>query len=75
MRKVYEVGDRIEFTEFYYTNKCGGTVVSGLVIKAFDDYETGRNFHVKLDEPFAKLLEKKAKKPIAFISEFDLVKL
>ena len=48
-------------------------VATGVVVKEWDDYEIGQVIHVELDDKTWDLIKDKAKKNIAYISEFDLV--
>ena len=87
MKKIYEVGDTISFSEFAFDNKSGGTGMShweydekfngiafGIVTRAWDDYETGRRFWVKpLSKNLIDYIKRNASKEIVYVSEFDTI--
>ena len=87
MKKLYGVGDNILFSEFAFENKSGGIgmsnweydekfpiVGSGIITKAWFDYECGWRFHC---EPTSKSLieyiKRNSHRMIVFVSEFDII--
>jgi hypothetical protein len=87
MKKVYEVGDKILFSEFAFRNKSGGTGVSnwnwdekfegiayGLITVAWEDDECGWRFHcVPLSQDLIAYVSRNSHDMIVFVSEFDII--
>jgi len=87
MKKIYEVGDTVSFSEFAFENKAGGTgmsnwtwnekfagVARGLVTVAWDDDETGWRFHcVPVSKDLIEYIKRNSKNMLVFVSEFDIV--
>lgn len=85
--KRYEVGDEITFTEFAYNNVQGGTglsdwsygekfigVAKGIVIKCWEDDETGWNSHVRPTSPdLIEYLKRNSKIQVCYVSEFKII--
>jgi hypothetical protein len=87
MKRIYEVGDTISFSEFAFTNKSGGTGLSnwnwnekftgdasGIVTKAWDDDETGWRYHcIPTSSDLVAYLKRNASARVVYVSEFDVI--
>ncbi|MGH9429312.1 MAG: hypothetical protein ACRD2L_23765 [Terriglobia bacterium] len=81
MRTIPEIGDKVEFKKFAYNNERGGTELSewhkefdgktftDIVVKAWEDYETGWRFWVSPENALALKIHYDK----IYLSEFDIV--
>ena len=87
IKRIYEVGDFVKFSCFAFDNKSGGTGLSdssfnesfkgvgvGIVIKEWEDYETGQILHCRATSPdLLDYMRRNAKNTTVFVSEFDII--
>jgi hypothetical protein len=87
IKKIYKVGDTLLFSKFAFDNIGGGTglsddcycekftgLASGIIMKMFDDYETGIHLHCKpTSRELIDYMKRNSKKQLVYVSEFEII--